>query len=332
MNNLPSTVVNWDDELKGATMLVKSGLTPKDINRPEAALFVILAGRDMGLSPVQSLRSIRIIQGKLELSADIQLGKFHERGGRSQWLKLTDEAVELKLMAPWSIEPHVSTFTITDAKRAGLMSSQTWQKYPKAMLRSRAITQGLKDIGFILGSGVYAPGEISGGEVIIDQNTGEVLPGEVTVAEKVVDADVKPMAGAVEALPEATQEQVLLTAQLIASSIKTANTSGALNVYMAIDNADEKVAVKSHLKTMLDKNELKLFRHAYDELCRQQISAGVPKEEQSAKCDIRDVRMHIVNGDLDLAADAARDIDDATLYAAAMQEVQAARANAERRT
>jgi hypothetical protein len=37
MENLPSTNVNWDAELRGAAMLVKSGLTPKDINRPEAA-------------------------------------------------------------------------------------------------------------------------------------------------------------------------------------------------------------------------------------------------------------------------------------------------------
>jgi hypothetical protein len=86
----------------------------------------------MGLSPVQSLRSIRVIQGKLELSADVQLGMFHQRGGKSQWLELTDKSVKLKLVAPWSIEAHVCTYTIEDAKRAGLLSNQTWTKYPKA--------------------------------------------------------------------------------------------------------------------------------------------------------------------------------------------------------
>jgi hypothetical protein len=166
--------VQWDAELRGAQYLLKSGLVPADIKTPEAAMFIILAGRDLGMSPVQSLRSIRVIKGKVEVAADAQLGKFHTSGGRSRFLTLTNDAAKLELSAPWLTAPHVETFTIEDARLAQL-GGDNWKKYPKAMLRSRAITAGLKSIGFDATAGVYAPGEI-GGEV-------QVIGDEVVAVE-----------------------------------------------------------------------------------------------------------------------------------------------------
>lgn len=322
MENLPSTQVNFDSDMKVAQMLVKSGYVPKDVSRPEQVLFLMLLGRDMGLSPVQSLRHVRMIQGRPELSADIQLGKFCEQGGKFKWLKLSDTEAHLWLQSPSSLEPHVSTFSIEHAKRAGLLSNATWGKYPKAMLRSRAITQGLKDIGFILGAGIYAPGEVGGG-AIVDENTGEVLPGEFvedTPAQKMIAADIQPTAGAVEALSDAVRESVTLTAQLIQEAIANANTSGALNLYMSLDNADEKVAVKR----LLSKTDKRAIVVAYDELCRREGMANTPKDEPvvlGAEPDINDVRAHIRNADMDLAADVARSLSDPVLRKAAEEEV-----------
>lgn len=152
--------VNWEAELRGAATLMKSGLLPKAITSPEAALFLILTGRDLGLSPVQSVRSIHIIQGKVELDADIQLAIFKNRGGRAQFRELTDKRAVLELIHP-NGDTHVETFTWEDATRAKLVN-ETWQKWPKAMLRSRAITAGMKSVGFDLLSGTYAEGEIGG--------------------------------------------------------------------------------------------------------------------------------------------------------------------------
>jgi hypothetical protein len=245
--------VNWDAELKGAQYLVRSGLVPRDIKTAESALFVILSGRDMGLSPVQSLRGIRPIQGKIELSADLQLGLFHRSGGKSQWVELSDKIATLKLLAPWSIEPHLSSFSIEDAKRAQLLSNQTWLKYPKAMLRSRAITQGLKDIGFILGAGVYAPGEI-GGSVIIDEATGEVLPGETDVTPT-LSAGLTSTHGVIEALPDEERERVVQMAGEFAELVARADKDAALAKWQELDN-DTKIA----LWGILDKSTKKTIK------------------------------------------------------------------------
>ena len=201
MDNVPA-VMNWDSELKGAKMLVDSGLVPKDIKTPQAALFIILSGRDLGLSAVQSLRSIRVIQGKVEASADLSLGLYQRGGGKFRWIKLDSTGAELELSAPWLTAPHVSKFGIEEAKRAGLLSNSNYAKYPSAMFRSRAITQGLKDIGFLAGAGVYAPGEL-GGAVVVDVS-GEVLPaqdGEQTHQPATI-TDQSGLSGTVEALAD----------------------------------------------------------------------------------------------------------------------------------
>lgn len=182
--------LNWDAELRGASFLVKSGLCPTAIKTPEAALFVILAGRDLGLSPVAALRNVTVIQGKIEVAADMQLALFHRAGGRSKWLEITATRAALQLSAPWLDAPHTSEFTAQDATRAGL-TGDNWRKYPKAMLRSRAITQGLKDVGYDATAGVYAPGEIGGPEVV--DVTGELLAG--------VTADGEILSGTVEDAP-----------------------------------------------------------------------------------------------------------------------------------
>lgn len=158
---VPATPIAWDAELRGAQYLLRSGLCPPGLKSAEAVLYVILAGRDLGLSPVASLRGLTVIQGRLEVSADLQLALFHRAGGRSQWVTLTDECAALRLTAPWLLQPHTASFSIEDARRAGIYS-ETYRRYPRAMLRARAITAGLKDIGFEPTAGLYAPGELLG--------------------------------------------------------------------------------------------------------------------------------------------------------------------------
>jgi hypothetical protein len=301
-----SAPINWDAELRGAQMLVKSNLVPKDIKTAESALFVILAGRDMGLSPVQSLRGIKPIQGKLELSADLQLGLYHRSGGKSQWVVLTDKEATLKLQAPWSIEPHLSTFTVEDAKRAQLMSNPTWLKYPKAMLRSRAITQGLKDIGFLLGAGVYAPGEIGGG-MLVDEATGEVLPAEV---------DVTPVTGmshtstdsSVETLDDGERTRVENVALEIANLIANGAEAGAYTKWQEQDT-DAKVAIWA----LLDKSVRKIIK----EISKQPQGGSDAETTRQNETEVnnkagapslRDALAALKRKDFDTAADIARSL------------------------
>lgn len=253
--NLPATI-DWANELKGAAALIKSGLVPPAIKTPEAALFVILTGRDLGLSAVQSLRSIKPIQGKIELSADVQLGLFQRSGGRFRWLQCDENGAQLELHAPWLTQPHVSTFGPEEAKRAELMSNPNYRKYPKAMYRSRAITQGLKDIGYLATSGVYAPGELSDAAVV-DVQTGEVLPAQTVEPEAPMlpKREISTTAGTAEALSDEERSRLMDTALAISEALQDGSEVSAWKLWDGLDN-DQKTVVWG----VLTKDVRKLLR------------------------------------------------------------------------
>lgn len=145
--------------LRLAQMMLESGFMPKALKTPAQVVTVILAGRELGIPPMMSIRSIGIIDGKPVLMADLLLGAFKRAGGRSKFRRLDENVAELYLRHPNGDE-HVETFTIQHATRAGLMHKDNWKKYPKAMLRSRVITAGLKSIGWEPAAGIYDPEEL----------------------------------------------------------------------------------------------------------------------------------------------------------------------------
>ena len=152
-----------------ANELVRTGFLPREVNTAAKAVAIILTGRELGIGPMQSLRSVSIINGKPVLAADLQLGLFHRSGGKSRFVELTPERAKLELSAPWLSAPHVETFSMEDAKRANLTRNQVWTQYPKAMLRSRVITAALKSAGFEPCAGMYDPEEMGGTPVIKGQ-------------------------------------------------------------------------------------------------------------------------------------------------------------------
>ncbi|MDD5304709.1 MAG: hypothetical protein PHS14_16565 [Elusimicrobia bacterium] len=139
--------------------LVSTKFLPRAVDTAGKAAALILTGREMGLGPMASIRSLAIVDGKPVLAADLQLGIFKRAGGQAVWERLDDTGAVLKLRHPNGDE-HTESFTMADAQRAGLAGKQNWRAYPKAMLRSRAITAGLKSIGFEPLAGTYDPEEL----------------------------------------------------------------------------------------------------------------------------------------------------------------------------
>jgi uncharacterized protein (DUF3820 family) len=139
--------------------LVPTGFLPEHIKTPGQAVAIILTGRELGMAPMRALRSLIMVKGKVTENADSQLARFKSDGGRAKFTTLDEQSAVLALTHP-NGDTHTETFTLEDAKRAGLLSSMGWQKFPKAMLRSRAITAGLKSVGWEGGTGVYDPAEL----------------------------------------------------------------------------------------------------------------------------------------------------------------------------
>jgi hypothetical protein len=142
---------------------VKTGMLPDHIKTGWQFAVIAATGQELGMQPMRAIRSLSMVKGKVMESADSQLARFKAAGGRSEFEVLDETKAVLHLVHP-NGDKHKETFSLEDAKRAGLASNSNYSKFPKAMLRSRAITAGLKSIGWEGAVGAYDPDELRSDE------------------------------------------------------------------------------------------------------------------------------------------------------------------------
>jgi hypothetical protein len=151
---------SFDSLVSMGDALRRTGFLPSHIKDGVSFAAIVLMGRELGMGTMAACRKLQVIKGTVTERADSQLARFKTCGGRAQFKELTEQRAVLVLRHPNGDE-HTETFAIDDAKRAGLASNDNYAKHPKAMLRSRAITAGLKSIGWEGAVGIYDPDEIT---------------------------------------------------------------------------------------------------------------------------------------------------------------------------
>jgi hypothetical protein len=164
----------WSVMTEQASMLVKTGFLPKDINTPEKAIAIMLKGRELNVPAMHALSTITVIQGKPTVSPELMAALVERDYGSNALIveHTTDEQCVVSCLKPGWDKRRIVEFTIEEAKRAGLLSNQTWQKYPAAMLRSRAISKACKTHFQASIGGMYTPEELGASVEVID---GEVV-------------------------------------------------------------------------------------------------------------------------------------------------------------
>ena len=126
-----------DDVERIATIAVASNYTA--CRRVEEAAMIIITGHELGLSPAQSLRGIYVVKGKPVLAADTMVAVVRRSGVCESWriVESTPERCTITTRRKGETRDAERTWTIADAKRAGLLTNGTWGAYPAAMLRHR---------------------------------------------------------------------------------------------------------------------------------------------------------------------------------------------------
>ena len=145
-------LASMDDAYRFAKMVASSEFAPKDFrNKAESCLLAIQAGSEVGLSPMQSLQSIAVINGKPSIYGDTALAVC-KCSPVCEWVRERIEGDGDAMVAiceakrRGDAEPVVSRFTMADAKRAGLAGkSGPWTQYPRRMLQMRARGFALRD-------------------------------------------------------------------------------------------------------------------------------------------------------------------------------------------
>jgi len=130
---------------------------------PQQALVAMMAGKDLGLSYMQSLRAFHIIEGRPALSAEAMVAVCLGRPDVCEFFRTVSVSslaatVETKRVGS---EPRQETFTVEDAKTAGLVKEKgNWVKYPGRMCLARARSFLARDVYPDLLMGLYDPDEL----------------------------------------------------------------------------------------------------------------------------------------------------------------------------
>jgi hypothetical protein len=151
---------SFRDVLQMSEVIVGArGLIPRDVATPAHAVALIMRGSEIGLGPMESLTKLHLIEGRVTLPAETMMALAIRGGVRHQFIDHTPERVTVELTRP-GFEPMRVSWSMADAKRAGLAGRQNWRKYPRAMLRARVISEALRAYAPDLLGGAYVPEEL----------------------------------------------------------------------------------------------------------------------------------------------------------------------------
>ncbi|MFF9704121.1 recombinase RecT [Streptomyces griseofuscus] len=155
--------------------------------QPASVLWAMEYGRALGLDVVTTITTIHVIKGKPCQSADLMLGRTRSAGHRVR-IKSERTRCEVRIMRHDDPDDEtVIEWTLDDAVTAGLCTlrndrpysrdqkgqPQPWERFPRAMLRARAIAEAVRTAcPEVLHGAIYTPEELG---AVVDQEGNPVV-------------------------------------------------------------------------------------------------------------------------------------------------------------
>ena len=164
----------FDELMARADAIVRSGILPTSINTKEKFVTVVVSGRELGLSMMESCRSIYPVNGTPTLRPQTMLALI-KRSGLEESISIKDQVLYCSVtMKRKGAESYTTVFGDTEAKAMGLAEKDNYRKQAKTMYRWRAIAACARIVYPDVIMGYYTPEEVEPDVVILDPET----PGE----------------------------------------------------------------------------------------------------------------------------------------------------------
>lgn len=156
---------DWVDVVKPvaelAMQVANTEFVPEALrNKPEMITAVILAGRELGLPPMQAMREIHMVKGRPSLSAEHLRAMVLAAGHEIGYGEVSSSIAEVKGRRRGETSWTVIRWVLADAERAGLMRNDNWRKYPRQMLVARATADLIRMIFADVTHGIPAREEL----------------------------------------------------------------------------------------------------------------------------------------------------------------------------
>lgn len=150
------------------------------------AMFIMLKGMELGISPMQALDGIQVINNKTTVAPQLMLALIN-RSGELEDMQIDDpETIKTNqackvMMKRKGRSPHVEIFSMADAETMKLAGKDNWLKQPAVMLKWRAVSACARIVFPDVIQGMYTPEEM-GAEVSEDASGDIVITAPATPA------------------------------------------------------------------------------------------------------------------------------------------------------
>lgn len=153
IKNEDSTKFNFEiksleQAMEYSKLIASSDLAPKDYRgKPGNVLIAMQFGSEIGLLPLQAIQNIAVINGRPAIWGDAMLALVQNHPiCESIYEEVKNNNTGYCIVKRRGEEAHISTFSIDDAKKAGLWGKPgPWTNYPMRMLQMRARGFALRD-------------------------------------------------------------------------------------------------------------------------------------------------------------------------------------------
>ncbi|WP_371796012.1 recombinase RecT [Streptomyces sp. NBC_01718] len=190
--------------------------------QPASVLWAMEYGRALGLDVVTTITTIHVIKGKPTQSADLMLGRARGAGHRVRIKSERTRCVVTIVRADDPDDVNEIEWTLDDAVTARLCELRdgrpyardqknqptSWEKYPRAMLRSRAIAECVR----------AACPEVLHGAIYTAEELGAVVDQSGNAVEVEVDRP------APQVIPHTVQEPTAPSRDYLAEAVAAADT------------------------------------------------------------------------------------------------------------
>ena len=213
-------VRNIDDLSRVSKLLADSGYFTDARDAAQCGVKV-LAGLEMGIGAFSSMAGIHVIKGKPSIGAGLMAAAV-KRSGKYNYRVTKHTATECIIDFFERGEAcGTSSFSMDDAKAAGLVNNDNWKRAPRNMLFARALSNGVRwYCPDVFDVSTYVPEEL--GADVDDEGNLIRVPATATPAKVAIEpAPAAPAAAPAEAIEDAevlpepiTQEQIALIMQV----------------------------------------------------------------------------------------------------------------------
>lgn len=203
-----SATDSWTDVLIHvghlAERIADTDFVPKGMRRNAPAVAAaILHGREVGFGPMTALAQTHVIEGRVSISAEAMRALVLQHGHHIRIGEMSGGSCTIAGRRAGDDHWVTVTWTLEDARRAGLAAKNVWKSYPRQMLLARATTELLRAVFPDVIHGLMSTEELD--ELVTAPSeaqaaiTGPEKPKTSTVSRKRAQARQNEISGPVEA-------------------------------------------------------------------------------------------------------------------------------------